>query len=329
MTFANASPYAAVAVPTIAADGREIVLAVVKATFALARNRRLVFADEQAPVRLGDVVSDPDAHDSSVQFPSDVGLEKPAVDVVVVGDAIAPKPVQVLDIGVRVGERTAPLRVHGERVFYRAVGRIAVGPAAPFERKPVVYEKAYGGATADFRVIERRNPVGRGVTESAADLVDTEAPSIEHPAHPITSAADTPEPMGYGAIATHWQPRCDFAGTFDDTWRETRLPLLPLDFDARFWNVAHPSLQFDTLLPGEVIAVLGMWEEGVFQFELPEVRTAFSALTDDGRRLWARPSVDTVLIEPNDGRVELTARAVFPRGRGRTLLREIRLNVDD
>lgn len=329
MTFANASPYAAVAVPTIGADGREVVLAVVKATFTLARDRRLVPAEEQAPVRLGDVALDPDAQDSSVRFPSDVGLEKAAVDVVVVGDAIAAKPVQVLDIGVRVGARTAPLRVHGERVYYRAVGRIAVGPAAPFERKPVVYEKAYGGATADFLVMDRRNPVGRGVAKSAADLVDTEAPSIEHPAHPITSAADAPEPVGYGAIATHWQPRCDYAGTFDEAWRETRLPLLPLDFDARFWNVAHPSLQLDALAAGEVIAVLGMREGGIFHVELPEMRTVFSGLTDDGRRFCARPSVDTVLIEPNEGRVELTARAVFPRGRKRTLLREIRLNVDD
>lgn len=329
MSFVNASRFSAVAVPQIAADGQEVVLGIAKATFTLGRSLRLVLAEEPAPVRLGDVVSDPDALDSSIQYPSDVGLEKRSVDVVVVGDAITVKRVPAVDVAVRVGGRTAPLRVHGERLYYRSVGRVLVGPAAPFERKPIVYERAYGGATADLRVIERRNPVGRGVARSAADLVDTKAPSIEHPAYPITSAADAPVPMGYGAIAMHWQPRCNYAGTCDEAWRATRLPLMPLDLDARFWNVAHPSLQMDALPPGEVIAVVGMREDGVFQFELPDMRPVFHARTDDGRTLCVRPAVDTVLLEPNVGRVQLTARAVFPRGRGRTKLREIRLNSDD
>ncbi len=40
------------------------------------------------------------------------------------------------------------------------------------------------------------------------------------------------------------------------------------------------------------------------------------------------PPVDTVLVEPEAGRVELTVRWTFPRGRGRTMLREIRVDLD-
>ena len=66
--------------------------------------------------------------------------------------------------------------------------------------------------------------VGRGVAKRPADLVDRPAPTVEDPAHPITSTSDRPEPAGFGAIAGHWLPRADFAGTFDETWRATRMP---------------------------------------------------------------------------------------------------------
>lgn len=329
MTVANATRFAAEGVPYVAADGREVVVLVVKATFVILRDGTMVLAEEQVPVRLGDVVRDPDANDSSVVFPSDVTLEKKAADVVVVGEAVSPKPVRVMDVGVRIGERTVPLRVHGERVYYRAGARVAVGPAAPFERKAIVYENAYGGATPDFQRVERRNPVGRGVAASESDLVDTKAPSIEHPAEPITGAGQTPTPVGYGAIPAHWRPRSDLAGTYDEVWRTTRLPLLPLDFDPRFWSVAHPSMQVPSLLPRTPIAVIGMREEGVLQIEVPELPVVARGRTDDGRRIEARPPIDTAVIVPGEARVELSLRAVFPLGRGRTSLREIRVDVDD
>ncbi len=329
MSFANASPFAAVAVPTIAPDGAEVVVAIAKATFRRGEGGVLRLDDEQSPVRLGDVPSLPDADDSSVRYPSDVATAKRGTDVIVVGDAVSKVPVAAKDVAVRVRGRTVAVRVHGERVYYRSLGGIVVGPAAPFERKPIVYENAYGGATEDFRLVERRNPVGRGVAKRPADLVDRPAPTVEDPAHPITSTSDRPEPAGFGAIAGHWLPRADFAGTFDETWRATRMPLMPLDFDARYWNVAHPLLQFaDGLRPGDIIAILGMTLDGLVTVELPPFPVEMHGKTDDGRTISMRPPVDTILVEPGTGRVELVARGTFPRGRGKTMLREIRVDTD-
>jgi hypothetical protein len=329
VSLANVSPFASEAVPYVAPSGHEVVIAIVKATFALGRDGALRLADEQSPVRLGDVPHFPDALDSSVRYPSDVGTEKCGTDVVIVGDAISSAPVTVMDVAVRVRDTAAPLRVHGERVYYRSLGGIVIGPAAPFERKPLVYESAYGGTSEDFSVVELRNPVGRGVARSAADLIERAAPSIEHPAHPITGAGDTPEPAGFGAIASHWLPRSCYAGTFDDVWRATRMPLLPLDFDVRHFNVARPCLQFEEhLRAGDRIAILGMTLDGPFAVELPPLPIVMHGKTDDGRTLTARPPIDTVLIEPGAGRVELTVRHTFPKGRGKTLLREIRVDVD-
>jgi hypothetical protein len=329
MSIANASPFATLAVPYVAPDGREVVVALVKATFVRTRAGRVVLADDQVPVRPGDVVYDPDAQESSVRYPSDVGAEKRGTDVVVVGDAIAKAPVPAVDVIVQVRDRKVPLRVHGERVYYRSLGRIAVSPAASFERKRISYEGAYGGTSDDFSVVERRNPVGRGVARSAAQLADKPAPVIEHPAHPITSAGDSPEPVGFGAIGSHWMPRSSFAGTFDEIWQKTRMPLLPLDFDARYFNVAHPSLQFDEHLGApDAVAILGMVPDGLWQVELPPLPVAIHGKLDDGRTLSARPPIDMVLLEPGSDRIEMTARCVLPKGRGRSLLREIRVSSD-
>ena len=323
MAIANTTPYAVQAVPYLAPDGSETVLVVVKATFRKTGGR-ILLSDDQVPVRIAEVPGYPDAPESSVRYPSDVGGEKRGTDVVVVGSAVSSRPVKAAGVAVRVRERTVGLRVHGERLYYRGLTGVAVSAAAPFERKPIEYERAYGGTTADFAIVERRNPVGRGVARRASDLVDRPAPQIEDPAEPITGAGGSPEPVGFGAIASHWLPRSDFFGTLDDAWKATRMPLFPLDFDERYFNVAHPRLQFQRHLDGsDAIAVLGMHTEGLWRVELPTMRVTIRGIRDDGARLSAQPPIDVVLVEPEAERIEMVARHLLPKGRGRTLLREV------
>lgn len=215
--------------------------------------------------------------------------------------------------------------MHGERVYYRGALGVAIGPAAPFERKPITYERAYGGKTADLSILEERNPVGRGIANRAADLIDTLAPQIEDPLHPIKSASDHFAPVGLGAIPLYWQPRRTYFGTADQPWQKTRMPFIPLDFDPRANNVAHPSLVFAEGIPPKAeIGILGMHENGLVRFQVPALRILMTGRTHDGRILERRPTVDTILVEPNRGRFALTLRAIFPMGRGRTILREVR-----
>jgi hypothetical protein len=189
-----------------------------------------------------------------------------------------------------------------------------------------VYERAYGGMTADRELIEDRNPVGRGVAKTLAELVGTPAPQIEDPAHPVTSAEDRPAPVGLGAVSPHWMPRRGYAGTFEDAWLRSRMPLLPADFDVRHHNVAPPALQLEVPLGvGDCIGILGMHEEGLWQVALPAVPVTLSGRLHDGRRVTVRPAIDTVLIEPGEDEVQLTLRHAFPLGRGKSLLREIRV----
>ena len=61
----------------------------------------------------------------------------------------------------------------------------------------------------------------------------------------ICAAANTypHRPAGMGAIPRHWAPRIALGGTYDDNWVNTRWPLLPRDFDERFWNCAPQDQQ--------------------------------------------------------------------------------------
>jgi hypothetical protein len=121
-------------------------------------------------------------------------------------------------------------------------------------------------------------------------------------------------------------PRRGYAGTFDDAWLRSRMPLMPADFDLRHHNVAHPALQFDEpLAAGEFVAILGMHEDGLWSIDLPAVPVTLSGRLHDGRRVTVRPLIDTVLIEPGKDEVQLTVRHAFPLGRGKSLLREIRV----
>ena len=327
MTFANTSRFAALTVPYTAPDGRVVVIAVVKATFTRRGAGRVALADEQVPIRPSDVLHVPDARESSIRYPSDICTAKQGTDVLIVGDAISRAPVSVMDVAVRIRDRGVHLRVHGERIYNQGAVGVVVGPAVPFERMPIIYERAYGGASQDFALVERRNPVGRGVAHDPSELVGSQAPQVEHPAAPIASAMDRPEPVGFGALGPHWLPRCGYAGTFDDAWRSSRMPLMPVDFDVRFNNAAHSSLQFDDpLVAGERIAVLGMHQDGLWQVELPALSVRISARLHDGRRLVVRPPMDTVLVEPGREAVEITGRHMFSVGRGASLLREIRVD---
>ncbi len=328
MSLVNASPYATSAVPYVAPSGQRVVVVLVKATFELDRKGELVHAAEPSSVRLGDVLTDEEKPHGSVRYPSDLSCSKNGADIVVVGSAIAPRPVTRLDLIVRAGELEAPLVVHGPRLFYKGPRGIAVGPAARFDEVPVTYDLAYGGMAPDFRGADERNPAGLGVAHKPENLVDTQAPQIEHPNFPHVLASDEHPPVGYGATRSHWLPRRGFAGTFDDAWKETRMPLLPLDYDPRYENVAHPSLQLPACpAPGMPLSVLGMSESGTFRCTLPDLKLVVHALRNTSRET-VRPAVDLVLVEPARGRIELLSRAIWTLGRGKTALREIRVDTD-
>lgn len=319
------------AVPMKDKDGRGLFVVILKYTFTVDRWGRIALAEDDAaepyPV---DVCHGDDPAASSIKKPSDLADAKPGTDVILIGHAHAPHAQAThVDVRLSMGPIRKTVRAHGLRVFQRAaLGGVTAGPARPIRGPiPLVYERTWGGVdTSDPErpVAEPRNHVGRGVARDPKRLVDTEAPELEDPANPVGSR--TVAPACFGAIHRHWQPRASFAGTYDDRWTETRLPLLPEDFDPRYHVTVPPDQWSPVPLRGnEPIEVLGATPEGEWRFELPRLAPAFRS-TIGGVQTEHRTHLDTVLIDADQERVELTFRAAIPTPRKLELLERVAIH---
>lgn len=323
----NNSPFAADIALLPNEKGVDTLYIIVKATFNI--GRKWTLADEQPPPVEADEYRE-EPGESSLTHASDYHLGKPASDIVVLGDACAPegKPVKQLDVDLKVGSIGKSVRVYGDRQWRD--GRVT-GPE-PFERMPLIYERAFGGTRlVDDQVAEAdtRNPVGTGFAggRDAGEMDGVALPNLEHPEYPIGSVGDTPPPAGFGAIAPNWRPRMDYAGTYDEAWQKQRAPYLPDDFDSRFFNTAHPDLVYPGYLQGgEPVRIDRMHPGGPLSFRLPAVKLS-TRIDIAGRVETPAFNLETLLLEPGDLRVGLTWRAALVCDKQALKVRRVTVNL--
>jgi hypothetical protein len=300
----NRTPYAAERNWTRDKDGRHIWMVAVKATFDIALDGTLKLADEQLPPLLA-----PEFHGdpakTSLKYESDLLAVKPGTDVVMNAIAHAPggRPATSVDVLFRMDRVSKHLVVHGERTYFEGLVGLTTTPAQPFTTCPILYEYAFGGTDLGDDPakgkMDNRNPVGRGVAAKRSSLV-------HKPAHRVEYASGDPErtgPAGFGAIASHWSPRAELAGTYDAAWAKTKKPLLPDDYDPQ-WALTSPEDQRSErwLRGGELVEILNVNKEGGLRFALP--RLYFAYTTRFGKREEEhRGHLATVIIEPHLRRV--------------------------
>lgn len=303
----NRTRYQSALIPCWNADGYEAVLAVIKATYTIDDQGGVSADCDQAPVRFADEYFGAPA-ESSLRYEADIALFKPAADVVVNGTAHSPDgaPVARMIVGVRVGPIARQLVVTGDR--YR--DRLSSTEAEPFISKPVIYERALHG---------RQNPVGRGGSGTTQHSGYPMLPNIETRDRGSTASAD---PAGFGAIARHWWPRTSYAGTYDDEWMADRMPFLPLNFDHRFFQCAASGMQTSYLRGGEPVELVNLSPAGPLRFILQVPKVSLLLRYDD-RRAELTAVADTLLIEPDASRAEVTLRAQIPSDGDALKLREI------
>jgi len=309
LALRNNSTFTCQPVPLTAKNGATILRIVLKAGFAIAGDGELVRADEQPEVVMEDQYwGEPGI--SSIRYESDIVLDKPHTDLVVNGHARAPKgrPVTQMDVALAYQGRVLKrLRVIGDRVWRTgAVGWRMTAPS-PFTEMPITYDRAYGGS--DIKGSEARNRSGTGFTSSAnSDFEGTPAPNIEFADQLISTLADKPEPAGLGVVSKHWEPRLFYAGTYDALWLEKQFPLLPHDFDNRFFQSVNQAQWIPRPHGGEQVAIQGMTDDGLWRFQLPDcdmkVKLRYRDRTEE--RLM---DLDTILVEPDDRRLILTWHA--------------------
>jgi hypothetical protein len=332
----NATPFMARLFPWLDVAGTDHAIVVLKATFALSA-RGLSPADEQVDVQLADVhFGDPAS--SSVRYASDVAPEKRGTDVAIVGAARAARPVTALDLDVRAGPLRKALRVTGDRAWERGPAGLRASAPRAFVEMPLVWERAFGGVDASRPPVEvragagrpthdPRNPVGVGfATEVTPALEGKPLPNVEDPAAPLVEPAGAASPAGVAFTSPGWLPRARAAGTLDEAWRTTRAPLLPLDFDVGFFHAAAPGLtSAQRFSGGEVVAITSVTADGsTLAFEIPRRRFVAHVLLF-GRTTPHPLALDTVLVEPDLGRVLLTYRALVPCPRAFLAIDRIRI----
>jgi hypothetical protein len=279
MELVNHSPYSAGIVVDSNRDGADTLVLIVKASFDILPDGALEFSLKQPEIEWADVFAgEPGA--SSVLYESDASWGRTGTDVAFIGYAY-PRAAgdRHVDVGLRVAHLNKTLRVFGDRHWENTLSGARMSPSAPFERMPIVWERAFGGTDLtpadpkDHRQ-EARNPVGRGFRAKAsrAELDGSPLPNIEHPLRLIQDPSDRPPPVGFGFVAKWWMPRVGFAGTYDERWRKTRAPLLPDDYDPRFTVAASEGLWSpSTFVGGEMVDLIHLTPAGRLRFALPKV----------------------------------------------------------
>jgi hypothetical protein len=314
----NHTPFAFQAMFATDEEGRPLLVPLVKATFALQPGGGLVMTEKQMPISpAGQFYGEPDV--SSYKYEPEMAFFKPATDVVLIGTAWAvPCPATQVDVTLRAGPLFKKVRVTGDRYWIKSLGGPAMTSPEPFESLPLTYERAFGGRDTKGR-FEPRNPIGRGFYSSQALLEDlSPLPNLEDPARMIASLHDRPAPVGFGFISPAWQPRAAFGGTYDDSWRADRMPLLPKDFSRRFFSAASPGLTAPSYFKGdEFISVENVSPDRPVSFRLPAIaQPEHRVQLTSGRNAIVNTHLDTVIINTDENLVILIWRGYLPLANG-------------
>ncbi len=329
----NTTTYQAEPVYLADEDGRPVLVPVVKATYDIVEDG-LRLAEEQVPVNLGGEMWGP-PETSSYKFEPESTPLKLATDVALIGHAHAPSAgaTEAL-VALQIGALKKAVRVVGDRVWFKSLGSVSSTPPRPLSAPvPLQWERAFGGwdrtATDPAKhTFEARNPVGVSFRASSRNFQEgLPLPNLEDPLQPLESFGQRVSPVGFGFTGHHWEPRSKLAGTYDEAWTKNRMPLLPKDFDRRFFNAAAPGLVAAGFLRGdEQVAIVNASERGKLVFRLPGVPAP--ALTVELAEEDVHPALnlDTVILDTDAHRVYLLWRGWVPLRDGPHDVRSIRLS---
>jgi hypothetical protein len=319
-------------------DGREALVIVAKATYTLWDRFDVDSphpAPELAPLLQADVFGR-DPAKNAPRFETDFAPVKPECDVLLVGSAHTPRrrPTQRLAVRLRVGSVSKTFVVTGRRVWQPGIIRELVpGDPQPFVSQPISYDVAFGGTDTHPRdpgkvATFSENPVGRGFRRYDLELFGHPMPVTEEANAPIRSPKQHYRPMAFGPLGRNWQPRAKHAGTYDQTWLDSRAPLLPRDFDPRYFQAAPPDQRMAYPKGGERIELVHLVPTSVSPSatatnRLPRLRLAAAIVPARGAPVVVSAQIDTIVFEPDANRFTCTWRATHALDRDAFEVRDI------
>lgn len=316
--------------------GAEVWIVAIRATFAIKPDGKLTYAHEQVPVnRAPAFFGDPTK--TTLKYDTDLGSTKAGVDILVHGHACAPagRPVPVIEVALRSDRWSKVVRVHGDRVWQSnpETGGVVPGRPIPFVKLPLVYERAWGGvdpAPEPGRPVTFAgdNPVGCGFARNPAALVGKPVPNLEDPRQPIGGGPGPFPVAGFAPIASHWAPRARYAGTYDEKWKNERAPLLPENFDERFYRVAPLDQQFPVFASnGQPFELINFTPAGNLRLTLPKLRFWANTKFKDGDSRHDAV-LHTLIFEPDHPRVQMVWHTALPCHGREHLLERSRIHCE-
>lgn len=304
--------------------GKRFLVAVAKATydFPAEDGAAPVLSEKQQPVFTSDIFEG-EAGLSTPYFEADTAYYKSRCDVVVKASACAPQgqAVERLDVAFKVGDCERWAHVVGDRVWRPGVLGLAPTRPEPFLRMPVTYSRAFGGTRFDggsYRVYGP-NPIGRGYASAAGDnaLAGEPVPNIEVPGAPLDRARDDYAALSFGPIGRSWPARIGYAGTYDQHWQDEIFPLLPPDFDERFFQCAPPEQQIEHPRGGEPVRFYHLHPlRPQIAFALPRLWLPMVVLDRERQVHKLQPLADTLSFDVDAGQFSVVWRARHPLRRG-------------
>lgn len=303
---------------------RPVIVTLVKATFQFDLEGSVWLSEEQLPVNpTGELSLDRPV--SSYKYEPEVALHKPATDVVMIGHARPPGGgATELEVGIKVGPVQKVARVFGNRFWVWTEHSVRMTRTAAMEPVALIWENSFGGedrlgSTPEQPRFEPRNPVGTGFGSSLAKEGDhIRLPNIENPDEPIQDYGAVVEPWGFGFTSPNWEPRAGYAGTYDEQWNKSRKPMLPADFDRRFFNAAAPGLTAPGYLRGdEEVVLLNTTQKNRVGFRLPAVPAPQCTVVFRNRPdVQLSTNLDTVIVNADEQQLILLWRAHTLTGGG-------------
>jgi len=297
-------------------SGRESLVVVAKGTFNIPENgESITLASEQVPLTVADVFDGDPAVSAPVRE-IDFAPTKRRCDVLVAGSAYAPggRPTARVTVGLRVGEMAKSFVVVGDRQWRSGISGVRPGAPETFTVMPISYDRAFGGIDDKHddpahHVTFRRNPVGRGFHTNLRDIDGSPMPNSEELSRAVEQPNGSYAPMGLGPVGRNWEPRWQYAGTYDQQWLDEHFPFLPPDFDDRYFQ-ASPEDQQIAVPRGETEVILqNLTPDGMRRFRMPAFDAPVHFFPRHGDREEGAMLLDTIVVESDLMRLTLTWRA--------------------
>lgn len=304
---------------------------VIRGTFDFTPGQAMPLSEVQSEIVLGDRFDGPVASHpllAVIAEEGDLVLGKPGTDVLLQGSVRSPEgqwraswPVEV-----QVGPVRKALQVYGPRTLSKTFLGWTLSEPAKVEKVALDYRLAFGGCFYDPEPVPGQAPIpsvsypsnsaGCGwlpnraelntleapvrerIEAQIAQLLSLPAPQIEAPSHPYSDPAQRLLPAGLTALARWWQPRVALQGSLDAQWMAERYPLLPEDFDPRFYQSAPADQVATPYLNGdERVQLKGCLSEGDCLMQLPCVAPLVVCASAAGQYHVSVPLLDTVRLD--------------------------------